>query len=210
MADAPLRCIGNMPGAYVGDGMKLVLLAGLVTSLLAGCARKATPCDSEYMRGKMKAAFVEDVTQHYWNSGVDLFAAGLVSNVRYDNIETVSVGRNGNASLCHATLRFDVGGETVEGEVPYLVVKQSGEDLFRNYGRWPTERLGALLMAGPMGELRKREQEVRHLQFGLSPEERMALGASREQKLAAAEAELVRTRERIRNGSAAPGAASNR
>lgn len=221
--------IGPLQGIYAGDrgrsvavaseshrwnllgmGMKFVLLAGLVTSMLAGCTAKATLCDSEYMRAQMKAKFAEDVNERYYNSGVDLFAAGLVSNVRYEDIETDSPGGNGNGAVCRATLRFDVAGKTIEDEMGYLVVSQSGKDLFRNYGRWPMESLEAALMAGPMGDLLKKENEIRHLETGLTLEEKAALGASREQKLDAAEAELVSMRERIQNKLPASRAESSR
>ncbi|HOV96653.1 MAG TPA: hypothetical protein PK789_07790 [Thermomonas sp.] len=190
--------------------MKVVVFAGLATSMLAGCAAKATLCDSEYMRAQMKAKFAQDVNERYYDSGVDLFAAGLVSNVRYENIETDFAGGNGNAAVCRATLRFDVAGKTIEDDIGYLVVSQSGKDMFRNYGRWPMERLEAALMAGPMGELWKKEREIRHLEAELTPEERAALGASREQQLKAAEAALVEIRKRIQGGAQASRAASAR
>ena len=72
------------------------------------------------------------------------------------------------------------------------------------------ERLEAALMAGPMGELWKKEREIRHLEAELTPEERAALGASREQQLKAAEAALVEIRKRIQGGAQASRAASAR
>lgn len=146
--------------------MKQIFLVGIVLGVLTGCTRKATPCDSQYMRGKMNSAFVEAVNYAYAKSDIDLFAAGLVSNVRFDNIETDFKGGNGNAAVCRATIRFDVAGTMVEDDFGYLVVNQSGKDLFRRTSRWPMEQLDKLLMNGPM-------------------------------------------RERIKNGSAAPPAASN-
>ena len=192
--------------------MKFVLLAGLVTSMLAGCTAKATLCDSEYMRAQMKAKFAEAVNERYYDSGVDLFAAGLVSNVRSENIETDSPGGNGNGNgaVCRATLRYDVSGKTIEDGIGYLVVSQSGKDTFRIYGSWPMEGLEAALMPGPMGDLLKKEREIVHLETGLTAEEEAALGASRKQKLDAAEAELVVMRERIRNDLPASRAESSR
>ena len=184
--------------------MNRILLVGIALGVLTGCTRMATPCDSQYMRGKMKEAFVEAVNYGYWKSRIDLFAAGLVSNVRFDNIETDSKGGNGNAAVCRATIRFDVAGTTVEDDFGYLVVSQSGEDLFRKTSRWPMERLDKLLMKSPMGEFRKKEREIFHLRFELSPDERAALGDSHTQKVQSAEAELEAMRERITKGSVAP------
>ncbi len=189
--------------------MKRILLVGFVLGVLTGCTRKATPCDSQYMRGKMNSAFVEAVNYAYAKSDIDLFAAGLVSNVRFDNIETDFKGGNGNAAVCRARIRIDVADTTIEDEFGYLVVSQSGKDLFRKTSRWPMAQLDKLLMTGPMGELREKEREVFHLRFELTPDERAALGDSHAQKVASAEAALEMIRARIKNRSVAPRASSN-
>lgn len=136
--------------------------------VLTGCAQKATPCSSERMRGLIKDEFSESVARAIPSAGVDLFTAGVIRNMRVEDIETDDVSDDGSGAVCRATLRFDFDGKPTEHSFQYLVLNQNGDYIFRNTGAWPMAELRKQLKMGSIAPLLEKENEIAALEKDMS------------------------------------------
>ncbi len=116
----------------------------------------------------MKDRFIEDMARGMPSAGVDLIAAGIVTDLTFDEIETDSEGGNGNGAVCRAQIKLKIDGTPFEDEFGYLVVTQDADDLFRKNSVWPFQELNALLKKGRIGVLLEKEQEISALESGIS------------------------------------------
>lgn len=189
---------------------RFVLFLVLACGLLAGCSPKATLCTSEYMQAQMKTKFGNDLNERYLRSGIDLVATGLVSNVRFDELETINPGGDGEDAFCSATIHVDVAGKTIEDGIGYFVISQKGKDTFRIYNDWPWKQLEAALNTGPMGKIWEKEREINHMEIESVSDVSPELKAELTQKLKVESAALESMRERIKSNSPGQDAGSTR
>lgn len=135
--------------------------------VLAGCAQKATRCSSQRMNGLLKSK-ISEIVGALPSAGVDLIAAGVIRNIRVEDIETDDAGDDGGNAVCRATLRFELDGKPIEHSFQYLVIKQDGDDIYRTTGAWPVSEWNKQLKVSAIAPLLEKEKEIAALEQEMS------------------------------------------